>query len=125
MMENVTLEDVTERLDRLEQVVVDINTQLSLLVKELVPNTDGNSQAGEEEAKSSLYSDKRDAHIAKKILAEIYEKMGISPDFELRPIEELHESMKQHGIRAEDNEFSRAIIEERENRGAYDEKSNA
>lgn len=124
-MEKVTLEGVIERLDRLEQVVVDMNQQLSLIVKELVQNTDENSQANEEEVKSSLYSDKRDAHIAKKILAEIYEKMGISPDFELRPLEELHESMRQHGIRAEDNEFSRAIIEERENRGAYDEKSNA
>ena len=123
-MENVTLEGVIERLDRLEKVIVDINLQLSLLVKELVANTNENSEANEEEAKISLYSDKRDAHIAKKILAEIYEKMGISPDFELRPIEELHESMKQHGIRAEDNEFSRAIIEERENRGAYDEKRN-
>ena len=46
-----------------------------------------------------------------------YHKMGISPDFELRPLEELRESMRQHGIRAEDNEFSRAIIEERENIG--------
>ncbi len=121
-MEKATLEGIVERLDRLEQVVANINTQLSLLVKELVSNTNKNSQA-DEEVKSSLYSDKRDAHIAKKILAEIYEKMGISPDFELRPLEELRESMRQHGIRAEDNEFSRAIIEERENRGAYDGKS--
>ena len=124
-MEKVTLEGVIERLDRLEQVVVDMNQQLSLIVEELVQNTDENSQANEEEVKSSLYSDKRDAHIAKKIFAEIYEKMGVSPDFELMPLEELRESMRQHGIRAEDNEFSRAIIEERENRGAYDEKSNA
>ena len=29
-------------------------------------------------------------------------------------IEELRKSMARHGIRAEDNEFSRAIIEERE-----------
>ncbi|MCE2401027.1 hypothetical protein J4G08_09095 [Candidatus Poribacteria bacterium] len=114
MMENVTLEGVVERLDRLEKVVTNINMQLSLLVKELVADSAEKSKTSEEEAKSSLYSDKSDAHIAKKIFAEIYEKMGISPDFELRPIEELHESMKQHGIRAEDNEFSRAIIEERE-----------
>ena len=113
-MEKVTLEGVVERLDRLEKVVVNINLQLSLLVKELVSNTDGNSEASEEEANISLYSDKRDAHIAKKFFAEIYEKMGFSPDFEPMPLEELRESMRQHGIRAEDNEFSRAIIEERE-----------
>ena len=48
------------------------------------------------------------------MIAEIFKKMGIPEDLELRPIEELHESMRKHGIRAEDNEFSRAIIEERE-----------
>ena len=123
-MEKATLEGVVERLDRLEKVVSDIKLQISLLVKELVSDSAENFNDDEEATKISLYSDKRDAHIAKKILAEIYEKMGISPDFELRPIEELHESMRQHGIRAEDNEFSRAIIEERENKGAYDEKRN-
>ncbi len=124
MMENVTLESVAERLDRLEKVIVNMNMQISLLVKELMSDPAENSKANEEEVKSSLYSDKRDAHIAKKILAEIYEKMGISPDFELIPLEELRESMRQHDIRAEDNEFSRAIIEERENKGAYDAKRN-
>ena len=34
-------------------------------------------------------------------------------DIELIPLEELRKSMARHGIRAEDNEFSRAIIEER------------
>ena len=123
-MEKATLEGVVERLDRLEKVVADIKLQLSLLVKELVSDSAENFKDDEEATKISLYSDKRDAHIAKKIFAEIYEKMGISPDFELRPLEELRESMRQHGIRAEDNEFSRAIIEERENKGAYDEKRN-
>ena len=44
----------------------------------------------------------------------IFEEMGIPPDFDPGSIEDLHESMRQHGIRAEDNEFSRAIIAERE-----------
>ncbi len=123
-MENVTLESIVERLHRLEKIIVELNLQLSLLVKELMSHPAENSKANAEEVKSNIYSDKRDAHIAKKIFAEIYEKMGISPDFELRPLEELRESMRQHGIRAEDNEFSRAIIEERENKGAYDEKRN-
>ena len=124
MMEKATLEGVVERLDRLEKVVADIKLQLSLLVKELVSDSAENFNDDEEATKISLYSDKRDAHIAKKIFAEIYEKMGISPHFELRPLEELRKSMRQHGIRAEDNEFSRAIIEERENKGVYDAKRN-
>jgi len=41
------------------------------------------------------------------------EHFGIA-DIELMPLEELRKSMASHGIRAEDNEFSRAIIEERE-----------
>ncbi len=40
--------------------------------------------------------------------------MGISPDFELRPLEEVRRSMVESGVRPEDNEFSRAIIAERE-----------
>ena len=43
---------------------------------------------------------------------ELLEKMGIA-DVEPIPVEELHKSMATH-IRAEDNEFSRAIIAERE-----------
>ncbi|RKU08364.1 hypothetical protein C6503_23190 [Candidatus Poribacteria bacterium] len=41
------------------------------------------------------------------------EHLGIA-NIELMPLEELRKSMARHGIRAEDNEFSRAIIEERE-----------
>ncbi len=40
------------------------------------------------------------------------EHLGIA-DIELILLEELRKSMARHGIRAEDNEFSRAIIEER------------
>ncbi len=43
---------------------------------------------------------------------ELLEKMGIA-DVEPIPVEELRKSMASR-IRAEDNEFSRAIIEERE-----------
>ncbi len=41
------------------------------------------------------------------------EKFGIA-HIELMPLEELRKSMAHYGIRAEDNEFSRAIIEEHE-----------
>ena len=43
---------------------------------------------------------------------ELLERMGIA-DVEPIPVEELRKSMARR-IRAEDNEFSRAIIEERE-----------
>lgn len=124
MMENVTLESVIERLDRLEKVVVDINLQLSLIVKQLVSNDSEICTTTEEATTANAQGEKEDADIGVKIIEEILERMGYPPDFDPGPIEELHESMKQHGIRAEDNEFSRAIIEERENKGAYDEKRN-
>ena len=49
---------------------------------------------------------------ATKIINELLEKMGIA-DVEPIPIEEVRKSMANR-IRAEDNEFSRAIIAERE-----------
>ena len=49
---------------------------------------------------------------ATKIINELLEKMGIA-DVEPMPIEEVRKSMASR-IRAEDNEFSRAIITERE-----------
>lgn len=124
MMENVTLEGVIERLDRLEKVVVDINLQLSLIVKQLVSNDAEICTTSEEATTANTQGEKEDADIGVKIIEEILERMGYPHDFDPGPIEELHESMRQHGIRAEDNEFSRAIIEERENKGTYDEKRN-
>ncbi|MDE0635513.1 MAG: hypothetical protein OXI43_06640 [Candidatus Poribacteria bacterium] len=114
MMENVTLEGVIERLDRLEKVVVDINLQLSLIVKQLVSNDSEICTTSEEATTANTQGEKEDADIGVKIIEEILERMGYPPDFDPGPIEELRESMRQHGIRAEDNEFSRAIIEERE-----------
>lgn len=113
-MEKDTLETIAQRLDRLEKMMTEVNEQLSWLVEKL--NSDEPKDCEHTEAAKVLSgeSNKQDAHRAKKSLDRIFEKMGIPPDFELRPLEELHESMRQHGIRAEDNEFSRAIIEERE-----------
>ena len=104
-MEKEMLETITQRLDRLEKTVAEMNQKLSAVVEEAAPNPPKDFE---------MQNDNQDDNIGTKVIAEIFKKMGIPEDFELRPIEELHESMKQHGIRAEDNEFSRAIIEERE-----------
>ncbi len=114
-MEKATLEDIVQRLDRLEKVVTDINEQLSCLVEVVVPDVPKDSEAAAAlRGAEALKNDKKDAHITEEILDRLFEKMGIPPDFDPGSIEELHESMRQHGIRAADNEFSRAIIEERE-----------
>ena len=104
-MEKEILETITQRLDRLEKTVAELNQKLSAAVEAVATDTRNGFEAQDSN---------QDDNIGTKVIAEIFKKMGISEDFELRPIEELHESMKQHGIRAEDNEFSRAIIEERE-----------
>lgn len=108
MMENVTLEGVVERLDRLEKGIVELNLQLSLLVDALSKHTPKNFKTGEEVM--AFYGRNKKQHA--DIVQEVFEKIGISG----KPIsaEELQERMAKNGIRAEDNEFSRAIIEERE-----------
>ncbi len=104
-MEKEMLEIINQRLDRLEKTVAELNQKLSAAIEEVATDA-----LKDFEVKDS----NQDDNIGTKVIAEIFKKMEISEDFELRPIEDLHESMKQHGIRAEDNEFSRAIIEERE-----------
>ena len=115
-MEKANLDIIIKRIDRLEQVVVDMNMLLSLLVKELVPNATENCKTNKVVTESEAKDEKQDANIGVKIIEGIVERMGYPPDFDPGTIEELHESMRQSGIHAEDNEFSRAIIEER-NRG--------
>lgn len=112
-MDKEVLDDVIIRLDRLEKMVVEINEKLSSVVDEVMSNTYKNCNISEEKTESNMKDDK-DANIGVKIIEEIVERMGYPPDFDLGSIEELRESMRQSGIRAEDNEFSRAIIEERE-----------
>ena len=89
-----TSETITQRLTRLEEAVEDLTLRLSWIVNELEADSSRNS--------------KRDAEVARKIL----EKMGISG--EPIPAEELQARMVRNGIQPEGNEFSRAIIEERE-----------
>ena len=103
-----TVETLTKRLDQLEEIVGKITSQLAWLVNE----SDTNQQQDcETEIITQSYpaSDKKEAT---RIINELLEKMGIA-DVEPIPIAEVRKSMAKR-IRAEDNEFSRAIIAERE-----------
>ena len=114
-MEKDTLETIAQRLDRLERMMTEVNQTLSWIVEKVVPDIPKDRQAAATlRGAEALKNDKRDAHRAKEALDRIFEKMGIPPDFELRPLKEVRKSMVESGIRPEDNEFSRAIIAERE-----------
>ena len=104
-----TVETLAERLDRLEKVLEKVTLQLSYLVDELVPNAPEHCKSGTVTRTSTTREDKKEGA---RIMNELLERMGIA-DVEPIPIAELHKSMATH-IRAEDNEFSRAIIAERE-----------
>ena len=95
-----TLETLAERLTRLEKNVTEMTLQMSELVD------------------ASLVGVQPDFHISDKlteaeVLQKMREQLGIT-EIQLMPLEELRKSMVQRGIRAEDNEFSRAIIKDRE-----------
>lgn len=113
-MEKDTLETIAQRLDRLEKMMTEVNEQLSWLVEKLNSDVPKDCEHMEVARVLSGESNKQDAHRAKEALDRIFEKMGIPPDFELRPLKEVRKSMVESGIRPEDNEFSRAIIAERE-----------
>lgn len=114
-MEKEMLETITQRLDRLEKTVAEMNQKLSALVEKRVPDVPTDPEAGAKmRGAEALKNNKQDAHITEEILDKLFEQMGIPPDFDPGSIEDLRESMRQNGIRAEDNEFSRAIIAERE-----------
>ena len=95
-----TLETLAKKVNQLEKVVAEMTQQLSEVVdasKNVAP-------------KNHKTTDKE--HEA-QVIQKVREHFGIA-NIELMPLEELRKSMARHGIRAEDNEFSRAIIEERE-----------
>ncbi len=107
-MKKATLEGVVERLDRLEKRIAELNQQLFLLVDTVVTRTSKNFKTGEDVM--AFYGQNKKQHA--KVVREVFEKIGISG--KPIPAEELQARMAKSGIRAEDNEFSRAIIEERE-----------
>ena len=101
-----TVETLGQRLTQLEEAVENITLQLSWIVNELGGDTDWRKEG--QLKVHSIGNNKQDAEIARKIL----EQMGISG--EPIPAEELQARMVRNGIQPEGNEFSRAIIEERE-----------
>ena len=104
-----TIETLAKRLDRLEKVLETVTLQLSCLVDELVPNAPEHCKSERVIRPSTTREDKKEGA---RIMNELLQKMGIA-DVEPIPVEELRKSMAGR-IRAEDNEFSRAIIAERE-----------
>lgn len=104
-MEKETLETITQRLDRLEKTVAEINQKLSAAVEEAVPNPSKDFE---------MQNDNQDDNIGAKAIEKILARMGYPPDFKPRPLKEVRKSMVESGIRPEDNEFSRAIIAERD-----------
>ncbi|MDE0555838.1 MAG: hypothetical protein OXI24_16595 [Candidatus Poribacteria bacterium] len=95
-----TLETLAKRLTRLEKVVAEVTLQLSGTV-DISKSVNTKKQKIEDKQSEAQAIEKMREHL------------GIA-DIELMPLEELRKSMARHGIRAEDNAFSRAIIEERE-----------
>ena len=94
-----TLETLTKKVNQLEKVVAEMTLQLSGFVDVSKP--------------ADLKNQTADKQHEAQAIQKMREHLGIA-DIELMPLEELRKSMARHGIRAEDNEFSRAIIEERE-----------
>ena len=104
-----TLETLAKRVTRLEKVIAEMMLQFSVLV-DVSDSVDPKNRKTAGEQQTSRTTDKqREAQAIQKMR----KHLGLT-DIELMPLEELRKSMVRHGIRAEDNEFSRAIIEERE-----------
>ena len=112
-MEKATLEAVVRRLDRLEKMITEVNEQFSWLVEKFVSDVPKDCDTDVVNTVDAQ-NNKQDADIGAKVIEEILKQMGYPPDFKPRPLEEVRKSMVESGIRPEDNEFSRAIIAERE-----------
>jgi hypothetical protein len=104
-----TVESLAERLTKVEKTLTEVTLQLSLLIEELARYRQKADETSVEVGKP-VYTDKREASA---ILRPFFERLGIA-DLNPISIEELHKSMERNGLSAEKNEFSRAIIEERE-----------
>ena len=113
MMEKETLETIAQRLDQLEKIVEEMDQKLSSVVDELVPDTPKDCETGTVNA-TDVQKDEHDDNLGAKAIEKILEQMGYPPDFKPRPLKEVRKSMVESGIRPEDNEFSSAIIAERE-----------
>ena len=112
-MQHTAYETIVKRLDHLEKELLDIRQQVDILI-----NTQNESKkrfkSGEEVMAFYASNKQENAKIIENVFADIYEQMGVPHDFKPMSVTEVLESMRQNGIRPEDNEFSRAIIAERE-----------
>jgi len=105
-----TVETLAKRLDRLEAIVQQMSDKLSRLTEESTAQ-----QKSQEKPKTGVEIIKEmaiDKRPLSQAIRKIIERTGI--DEEPIPLEELRERMARRGVRPEDNEFSRAIIAERE-----------
>ena len=112
-MQNTEFESIVKRLDHLEKGLLDIRQQINILL-----NTQNESKksfkSGEEVMAFYASKKQENAKVIESVFADIYKKMGVPHDFIPMSVTEVRESMREKGIRSEDNEFSRAIIAERE-----------
>ena len=108
-MEKENVETLGTRLARVEKALQEVTRELAWLVDEFVPETPEHRKI---EAAYSLYHQEEKRRAAEAI-QEVMENLGIA-ELEPKSAAEIRASMRQNGIRAEDNEFSRALIEARE-----------
>jgi hypothetical protein len=112
-MEKEMLETITQQLDRLEKVVAELNQKLSSVIEEVETDPPKNCETTTVNI-TDVQKDEQKDNIGAKAIEKILARMGYPPDFKPRPLKEVRKSMVESGIRPEDNEFSRAIIAERE-----------
>ena len=108
-MQNTEYNAVIERLDQLEEGLSEIKNMIDKLTESVEYNAKRSFKTGQE-VMAFFGSNKRENA---KIIEKVLEEIGITG--QPIPAEELQRRMAKNGIRAEDNEFSRAIIQEREN----------
>jgi len=104
-----TLETLAERLTQLEKSVSTLTLQLSeLLAASRHADSAYHKTAA---APSDFHTTQLPSEV--ETLQKMREHFGIT-NIQLQPLSELRQSLARHGIRAEENEFSRALLEERE-----------
>ena len=107
---NTSIEKVNQKLEHVEQEVMDIRQQLKQLRESVTIEVI--SQTAEEKRAERLARVRLQKEKLRPIIAEVFERMGIRGE----PIgaENVQKMIAACGIKPEDNEFSRGIIEMRE-----------
>ena len=84
-MEKETLETITQRLDRLEKTVAEMNQKLSAAVAEVVTDTPKNCETTTVNV-TDIQKDEQDDNIGAKAIEKILARMGYPPDFIVKPV---------------------------------------